>query len=70
MVAAILTAHERIAAEHSPLEEVGLLGASDPDATLAEARSLFAEGDLVGLPTYRAQSPSGWTARRSMARCG
>ena len=48
VVTAIVTAQERIAADHSPLEEVGLLGTSDPDGTLAEAGSLFAEGDLVG----------------------
>lgn len=48
VVGAYVAARERAAAERSPLEEVGLLGATDAEASLAEARSLFADGDLVG----------------------
>lgn len=36
------------AADHSPVEKVGLLGGDDPAEMLAEASLLFAEGDLVG----------------------
>jgi hypothetical protein len=35
----------------SPIEEVGLLGGEQPAALLAEAQTLFAEGDLVGAGT-------------------
>lgn len=47
VVAAYVAAQARAAAQRSPLEEAGLLGGSDPRATLAEARSLFGDGDLV-----------------------
>ena len=45
---AYLAGRQRAAADHSPLEEVGLLGGSQPETMLADARTLFAEGDLVG----------------------
>jgi len=48
VVAAYVTAREHAAADRSPLEEVGLLGGREPDAMLAEAQTLFADGDLVG----------------------
>jgi hypothetical protein len=35
-------------ASPSPVEQVGLLGGDQPDALLDEARTSFAEGDLVG----------------------
>ncbi len=47
-VAAYVAARERAAADRSPLEAVGLLGGQEPAAMLDEARSLFADGDLVG----------------------
>ncbi|HEX6475311.1 MAG TPA: hypothetical protein VF114_09550 [Candidatus Limnocylindria bacterium] len=39
---------QRVADDRSPLEAVGLLGGTDPEATLVQAKSLFADGDLVG----------------------
>jgi hypothetical protein len=47
-VAAYVAARERATADRSPLEAVGLLGGQEPAAMLDEARSLFADGDLVG----------------------
>ncbi|HEX5578065.1 MAG TPA: hypothetical protein VFY43_00175 [Candidatus Limnocylindria bacterium] len=48
VVAAYEVGRRRAAADRSPLAEVGLLGGDAPDAMLAEAESLFADGDLVG----------------------
>jgi hypothetical protein len=48
VVAAYATARQRAARDRSTLEEVGLLGGTSLDASLAEARSLFADGDLTG----------------------
>ncbi len=56
VVASYVTARERAAADRSPLEAVGLLGGRDPDAMLAEAQSLFADGDLVGAADLSASS--------------
>jgi hypothetical protein len=48
VVDAYVAARRRAAGQRSTLEQVGLLGGATPDAALAEARSLFADGDLVG----------------------
>jgi hypothetical protein len=56
VVASYVTAREHAAADRSPLEEVGLLGGREPDAMLAEAQSLFADGDLVGAADLSASS--------------
>ncbi|HET6380812.1 MAG TPA: hypothetical protein VFH63_07220 [candidate division Zixibacteria bacterium] len=48
VIEAYATAAERAARERSLFERIGLLGAPDPDAQLAEARGLFAEGELRG----------------------
>jgi hypothetical protein len=48
VVDAYLAGRERAAADRSPLEEVGLLGGTKPETLLADARTLFADGDLQG----------------------
>jgi hypothetical protein len=48
VLAAYEAGQERAATDRSLLEEVGLLGGTAPEAMLAEAGSLFADGDLVG----------------------
>jgi hypothetical protein len=47
VVAAYVAARRQAAAERPTLEDIGLLGGTTPEASLAEARSLFAAGDLV-----------------------
>lgn len=42
------TARRLVTGQRSPLEQAGLLGGDDPSAQLDEARTAFAEGDLVG----------------------
>jgi hypothetical protein len=48
VVADYAAASALVAGERSPVEQVGLLGGDDPKAQLDEARTAFAEGDLVG----------------------
>jgi hypothetical protein len=48
VVAAYVTARQRAARDRSTLEKVGLVGGNTPEASLAEARDLFADGDLTG----------------------
>jgi hypothetical protein len=43
-------------AERSPVQEVGLLGGTDPAATLAQAKVAFAQGDLIGAADLSAGS--------------
>jgi len=56
VVRSYVIAREHAAADRSPLQEVGLLGGREPDAMLADARSLFADGDLVGAADLSASS--------------
>jgi hypothetical protein len=48
VVATYSQAQQLLDASRSPVQQVGLLGGSQPDALLAEARVLFSGGDLVG----------------------
>ena len=68
VVAAYVTAREHAAADRSPLQEVGLLGGREPDAMLAEAQSLFADGDLVGAADLSASSSRPTRARGDRRR--
>jgi transcription initiation factor TFIID subunit TAF12 len=43
-----VAASRTVTQPRSPVEQVGLLGAPDPAATLAEARAAFSAGDVVG----------------------
>ena len=70
VVASYVTAREHAAADRSPLEEVGLLGGREPDAMLAEAQSLFADGDLVGAADLSASSSRRLERARSTAPFG
>jgi len=48
VVTAYAGANARLGQPRSPVEQIGLLGGADPRASLDEARSAFAGGDLVG----------------------
>jgi hypothetical protein len=48
VVTAYVAASRTVTQPRSPVEQVGLLGAPDPAATLAEARAAFSAGDVVG----------------------
>jgi hypothetical protein len=56
VVEAYEAGRERAGGDRSPLEEVGLLGGTEPEAMLAQARSLFADGDLVGAAALSADA--------------
>ncbi|HEX7948791.1 MAG TPA: hypothetical protein VF494_00465 [Candidatus Limnocylindrales bacterium] len=66
-IARYVTAAAARPASPAPLQALGLWGTT-PDAELAQARTLFATGDLAGSATAAATAAAAWTGAEAVGR--